>query len=69
MKDIRRQRIIYKMVERIYKDIQTDICICINAGIDESEYINKIVHVLKDTINLISRYEVKEKEEAKAVHK
>lgn len=69
MKDIKRQRIIYKMVERIYKDIQTDIIICINSGIDEAEYINKIVHVLKDTINLISIYEVKEKEEAKAVLK
>ena len=65
MKDVRRQRILFKMVERIYKDIQTDICICSNAGISEEEYINKIVLVLKDTINLISRYEVKEKEEEK----
>lgn len=69
MNDLRKRSIIYKMVERIYKDIQADICICIHAGINEAEYINNIVQVLKDTINLISRYEVKEKEEAKAVHK
>ena len=61
MNDEIRQRIVYKMVERVYKDVQTDIIICRNVGLDEAEYINKLVHSLKDVINLVSRYEIKNK--------
>lgn len=61
MNDEIRQRALYKMVERTYKGIQIDISICRNIGLDEVEYINKLVYLLKDVINLVSRYEVKNK--------